>query len=387
MTPDQSKDMCARYQEKTIAAFRANPSSMYTGAASIGLSYAAFHNRLQCCIRHGFLSRDEYQEQCISSKMKKEDQKDFKKEVENLKHKVEAYEKLANHHSNYKVATYKPNKSNAVAVFVASDWHAGEAVDPADLPGNLNEYNPGIFKKRAEQFFQRSVYLTNTLARSIADVDTAVFAILGDVMTGFLHEDQQESNHLSPIEEVLLLEETINAGIDYILKNAKLQKLIIPCCPGNHGRTTEKIRAKTLADSSYETLLYRHLSKRWANDKRVEWHVATGYQVMVKLWDYTIRFHHGDAVNYGGGVGGITIPLRKAIAGWNSVAHADLDVLGHFHSHLDGGDFICNGSLIGYNAYALRVKAKYEAPQQSFFLVDKHRGKTLTARIFTDYMP
>jgi hypothetical protein len=146
------------------------------------------------------------------------------------------------------------------------------------------------------------------------------------------------------------------------------------------------MRAKTMTDNSYEILLYRHLARRWAKEKRLEWHIATGYQVMVKLWDYTIRFHHGDAVNYGGGVGGLTIPLRKAISGWNTVQHADLDVCGHFHQLTDGGDFIVNGSLIGYNAYALRVKARYEHPQQAWFLVDSKRGKSVTARMFTDYL-
>jgi hypothetical protein len=271
-----------------------------------------------------------------------------------------------------------------VAVAVASDWHAGEAVDPADLPGNLNEYNPKVFQRRATQFFQRALYMTQDMGRSIASVDTMVVALLGDLMTGFLHEDQSESNHLCPMEEILLIEEVISSGIEYLLSKGDMQKIILPCCAGNHGRTSEKMRSKTLAKTSYEILLYRHLAKRWEKERRLEWHIATGYQVMLKLWDYTIRFHHGDAVNYGGGVGGLTIPLRKAIAGWNTVQQANLDVLGHFHQMTDGGDFIVNGSLIGYNAYALRVKARYEPPQQAWFLVDHKRGKTVTARLFTD---
>ena len=62
--------------------------------------------------------------------------------------------------------------------------------------------------------------------------------------------------------------------------------------------------------------------------------------------------------------------------------HADLTVFGHFHQSVSHKDFVCNGSLIGYNAYAERIKAEYEAPQQSFFLIDREHGKTIEAPIF-----
>jgi len=52
------------------------------------------------------------------------------------------------------------------------------------------------------------------------------------------------------------------------------------------------------------------------------------------------------------------------------------------HQFKDGGNFICNGSLIGYNAFALSIKADYEKPKQAFFLVDKKRGKSIVAPIW-----
>ena len=41
-----------------------------------------------------------------------------------------------------------------------------------------------------------------------------------------------------------------------------------------------------------------------------------------------------------------------------------------------------NGSLIGYNAYALSIKASFEPPTQTYFLLDKKRGRTMTAPIY-----
>ena len=40
-----------------------------------------------------------------------------------------------------------------------------------------------------------------------------------------------------------------------------------------------------------------------------------------------------------------------------------------------------NGSLIGYNAYAMSIKADYEKPSQTFFLIHPRYGKTIVAPI------
>ena len=40
----------------------------------------------------------------------------------------------------------------------------------------------------------------------------------------------------------------------------------------------------------------------------------------------------------------------------------------HFHQLKNGGNFITNGSLIGYNAFAIQIKADYEPPRQKFFM-------------------
>jgi hypothetical protein len=392
MHPLASKKYMERVGPQTLKIWRDSGHNITMAAENIGISYSTMRNRLQSMISKGMLERSEYEQYAEINGCGRAPHKhdvNYREKYEQTQKKLDLYEALTDHATQTKfgIRSYAPSNSNAVAVAVASDWHIGEAVDAADLPGNLNTYNPQIAQRRAEQFFQRTIYLLEKMARGVAQVDTLVLALLGDLMTGHLHEDQSESNHLPPIQEVLLLEEVISAGIEYMLAKGKLKKLILPCCPGNHGRTSEKMRCKTIADTSFEIMLYRHLANRWRKEKRLEWHIATGYQVMLKLWDYTIRFHHGDAVNYGGGVGGITIPLRKAISGWDTVQHANLSVCGHFHQLTDGGDFIVNGSLIGYNAYALRVKARYESPQQAFFIVDHKRGKTATARIFTDYLP
>lgn len=309
------------------------------------------------------------------------------KELGELQARLGIYEALESSKSTYHIPQHVSRTGAAVPVAVLSDVHVGERVDPSDIPGAVNVYTPEVCRKRLEQFFQKTVYLNERIARSMAKVDTMVLALLGDLMTGHLHDDQKESNYLAPVEEILLLEEMISSGIEHLLSHGKLDKIIIPCTMGNHGRTSHKMRAKTLKETSFEWMLYKHLERVWAKEKRLEWHIAGGYHQYVKVFDTVMRFHHGDAIQYGGGVGGITIPIKKAIEQWQRVQRADLDIMGHFHQLIDGGNFIVNGSTIGYNAYSLRIKASCEPPQQAWFLIDQKRGKTVTSRIATDYMP
>ena len=145
---------------------------------------------------------------------------------------------------------------------------------------------------------------------------------------------------------------------------------------------TKRIHHATEQGNSLEVYMYHNLALHFAGEKRVRFIIAEGYHTYVDVYGYTVRLHHGHNLRYGGGVGGIFIPVNKAIAQWNKGRRADLDVFGHFHQFKDGGNFICNGSLIGYNAFALSIKADYEKPQQAFFLIDKKRGKSIVAPIW-----
>ncbi len=112
--------------------------------------------------------------------------------------------------------------------------------------------------------------------------------------------------------------------------------------------------------------------------------IPEGYHSYVNVYDQVIRFHHGHALKFGGGVGGIFIPAAKAINQWSKAKHADLDVFGHFHQSKDGGNFLCNGSLIGYNSFALANRFDYEKPRQQLFMINKKLGRTCTWPILVE---
>lgn len=271
--------------------------------------------------------------------------------------------------------------NEGTAVIVLSDWHSEELVKPGSVNG-LNEYTPDICTTRATKIFQAALNLVQLLEERIA-IPNIVLALLGDFITGNIHgEENAETNAMQPTHAIVFAMNLLISGIQFLLDNTTAS-FTIPCHSGNHSRTTIKTRFGAENGHSLEYLMYLTLAAHFRHEPRITFLIAEGMHSYVDLYAgqpgaTTIRFHHGHAVKYGGGVGGIYIPVNKAIAQWSKARHADLDVFGHFHQMRDGGNFLCNGSLIGYNTFALSIKADYEKPRQLLFLIDRKRGRTCT---------
>lgn len=270
--------------------------------------------------------------------------------------------------------------SHSTAFIVASDWHLEEVVNPKTVEG-VNDFNLAIAIDRVNRMWRNGLKLIE-MTRSKSRIDTLVVPLLGDLMAGYIHEELLESNSLSPIQSALKIFELVSSGIDFLLENGGFSRIVVPCCIGNHGRTTQKPKVSTANINSYEWLIYNFLASRYMNNPKVIFRVADGYFSYLEVYNMTIRFHHGDGIRYNGGVGGVHIPLNKAIAQWNKFNHADLDVLGHWHCRMSGSDYVVNGSVVGYNAYSIRIKADFQPPCQSFFLIHPNKGKTVEAPIY-----
>lgn len=270
-------------------------------------------------------------------------------------------------------------KAEATAVAVASDWHVEETVLGKTV-NNLNHFNLDVAEQRIHAFFRNVVKLTE-IQRHGARIDRLMLVLGGDMMTGYIHEELIEGNSLSPTQTVLWLIERISSGIEYLSKH--FAEIVVPCVMGNHGRTTQKPRHATAAANSYEWMMYRVLADKLKD--KATWYVADGYHLLVDVYGKTIRVHHGDGLKYQGGIGGLTIPVEKAIASWNKGIPAHLDIFGHWHQSQHNPKWVSNGSLIGYGPYSVAIKAPFEKPTQTYFLFDKKHGRTGTFPIFLDH--
>ena len=250
---------------------------------------------------------------------------------------------------------------------VIGDVHAGEAVKP-EWVNYLNEYNPTICEERMEHVARNAVSRIRAAIEGGAIVNSAIVSLLGDLITGFLHEDQQENNHMTPMEEIMFMLDLLIRFLDHLLDELPgLEVIDVLCSYGNHGRSTKKPRSAG-ASTSYEVMLYQMLAKHYADkEPRLRFTIATGYFIYHDIFDARIAQQHGDFIKGGGGIGGVTIPLNRRIAQWaknTPRSKRPFHILGHFHQWLVGPEFFLNGSVVGYSPYALKISAECEEPQQ-----------------------
>lgn len=288
-----------------------------------------------------------------------------------------------------RVATFAPlrraqkHRNRGMPVMMLSDYHVEERIDPSTVSG-LNEYTPQIAQRRLEYLFEGFAWHVEMYAKSW-DVTDACLWLGGDIITGYIHEELMESNWLSPVEASLLAQQLITDSIEYLLRRCSfLERLYVPCSIGNHGRTTHKRRISTGAKNSFEWLMYNTLKQRFASDDRVTFDVSGGDLLYADLYGRMVRFHHGDDIGYQGGIGGLTIPLRKKCDAWDTSRKADLTVIGHWHTFSDYGYCVGNGSVIGHGPYSIKVGARFELPRQACFIICEQRGKTAVSPVYCD---
>lgn len=276
-----------------------------------------------------------------------------------------------------------PGKARqAACVLLCSDWHIGERVDRAAVSGR-NEYNPAIAQKRLGKLIEGYLWMIEAWRAGRTgygwSIDTAVVWLGGDIITGMIHEDLAETNYLSPTQEVLLAQEMCTKLLDSVAAHPGIKRVLVPTSFGNHGRDTLDRRVSSSWSRSYEWMLYKMLQKQYAGGK-VQVQVTQDEVSRMDVLGTKLRFSHGDAMKYGGGIGGMTIPARKWLAKLDGTEKADVTNIGHFHQYVDLGDFVVNNCLIGFSPYAQRV-ASYTPASQVCYLIDAKYGKRMSTEI------
>lgn len=269
-------------------------------------------------------------------------------------------------------------KRVACPVILCSDWHVEEPVSPNSVNG-LNEYNLEIADRCIRDISEAYVWLANDKR---FDVRHGLLWLGGDLFSGYIHEELVEHNFLSPVEAVVWLLERLVRMIRDILRNLHIERLLVICNDGNHGRLTNKIRVSTRTANSLEWLMYKVLASRFEDEPRVQFDIADGEYSYADVYGCNLCFFHGDSVKYGGGVGGLTVPMNRGLNELRKYRKVDVFNFGHFHQRIDLPQMTGNGSMIGLNAYAMRNKFAPEPRQQTFYMVDSERGKCLSAPVW-----
>lgn len=304
---------------------------------------------------------------------------DAMKEVEKLRKELAAYTEIEQYVKCFNPISIKPRrggKGEAAAVLCWNDWHFEEVVDSAAVNG-VNEYNPTIAKARFESLLRATLSIIE-MCRSKSHIDTIIVNLLGDLITGYIHEELMATNAMTPGAAILEVFEMVASGLEFLQKETKAQEIVVPCVCGNHGRWTKKRWSKEGPGMSFEGLMYSFLAKWFLakQNRTIKLLLPKGDMTYLTVYDRRIRVTHGDNIRYAGGIGGVHVPLRKALDAWNTQVPADYTYLGHWHNEITGEDYRISGSMIGFNEYSIRIKARYQPPSQAFELIHPKYGAT-----------
>jgi len=273
--------------------------------------------------------------------------------------------------------TRKGIVKRAVAHLVFSDWHCGEVIEPKRVNG-LNEFNPELCRQRVARVTESAIKMTRLHEQAIP-IGEVVIDFLGDLVNGELRQSAAATNAMAPIDEAIFCKGLVTAMLDKLLDAFAGKSVTIKCVCGNHGRLTPKLEYKRLVGTSIESIVYHSVAERYASAPDVKVCVSDSDSVTQDILGLRVRSRHGTGINYQGGVGGYLIPAYRMIGKWNRVEPCDYEVFGHLHTFGAPPGVLSNGSLCGYNEFALAHGFERQPPYQAFALYDSRYGRTITA--------
>ncbi len=289
------------------------------------------------------------------------------------------------------VAPQPVGKHHGTPVFVLSDTHFDEVVNPAEVMG-LNAYDRGIAERRTRKAFEGAVNLPRHWLGSNLHYDGIVLACAGDLITGEIHDELTETNEAKPPETVEYFLDPIIAGIKMLRE--EYGRVHVVEVDGNHDRLYRKPRAKGRARESWSWLFWKIVAREMSKYRTVTFQIPDSRDTIFGVYDTRILLHHGDQFRGGSGIAGAVTPMaigdyrkrRKHQDAKRYTGRTDLDfdlqLFGHFHHRNSLPGIVTVGTLKGYDEYAMTANFPYEPASQELLIITPERGVTFQAPIW-----
>lgn len=267
-----------------------------------------------------------------------------------------------------------------------SDLHWGERVIPERI-GGINEYSIAIANRRIDRVFETTAELMLDWTTA-PDYSGIVLVLGGDMVSGYIHPELQTDGELPVVECMFDLAAALKRGIQFFRK--EFGRVFIPCVTGNHGRFGEKQYKNSVYDD-FDYVLYRMLESWFADDMGVQFHIPRGKEAQYSVHNTVYNLSHGEEFykSFGGGMGGpygkwemADFKKKRRQAAVGNPYH--YMIFGHYHTCRRGANWLCNGSLVGYDEYARGNNLDYELPQQALWLTHPKYGITRHEPVFAD---
>lgn len=270
--------------------------------------------------------------------------------------------------------------SPGTPVLMVSDIHYGEKVE-AEQVYNSNEFNIEICKRRLRKVFETATGLLKTHFAH-PHYEGIVLVLGGDLISGSIHDDLSETDEVTPLVQCYDIAKEIADGIAFLAD--EFPRVSVYCVGGNHGRTTRKPRAKFYAQHNLDWLAYKMIGDYVKTLENVEVWAPNARDLNFEVAGHRYRLTHGDQFRGGDGIIGPIGPITRGDVRKRVTASLmpgqpeayDTMLCGHFHTLMMLPRLIVNGSIKGYDEYALSINVAWEPPQQALWTVHPKHGHT-----------
>lgn len=283
------------------------------------------------------------------------------------------------------------NKGNTATVgLLLSDLHYQETVRPEQINGH-NAYNSDIGEMRIKRAFEHGLVVADQYGWG-AKMDGAVIAINGDILTGIIHTELRETNDKLMFPALRDVAQILIAGIN--LWADVYENVLVVNEWGNHGRMTEKPKAKNAAGENFDWMIGEMIRLHFLGDPRVDVITTESADLIFSIYDTKFLLTHGHlgvGRSAGHGIGGIWPPIMRMLAK-RQQSHAamgnnwDVALLGHWHQYTPKAvgrqGFIINGSSKGADEWSMSMGFMPEDPIQALWVTTPDRGVTDVKAIF-----
>ena len=261
---------------------------------------------------------------------------------------------------------------------VLTDTHVGERVSLNQMSG-LNDYDLGIFSRRLSGWTQQVLNLA-MYRRNICDVNELVIPMLGDMVSGDIHDELSRSNIDNCMMQMLSAAHLIAQAVMYLAPH--FNSVRVPCVVGNHGRMTKKPPMKDKY-MDWDYLTYQWIAAFCKNQPNITFTIPKAFAQIIEVCGRKILLFHGDSISGGGssqsihkmvgamrGVTQFRQALEEAVLEHDGTLNDTFTdvMLGHFH-RVDmydigtGSTWIC-GTMKGGDEFSLNRMHSVSTPKQ-----------------------
>jgi predicted phosphodiesterase len=277
---------------------------------------------------------------------------------------------------------YKPKKgtskveSPCSVVMQISDTHMGEIQNSSEIEG-FGSFSPEICRERCLSFSKKVIDWTY-VQRSGYIIDECVVLVLGDLVSGGIHEELNNTNAYPPpvqaVESGILLSDQIALLAPHFPK-IRVEFIV----EDNHSRLQKKPQAKEAGLNSLNYVVGFIAKERLSKYKNLEFNIYPQLEAVVEVKGRRYLITHGHNIK-----SFMSIPFygierkvgREAVKRMNAPDFNKFHkiVMGHFHTPMTTQYYMIGGSVSGTTSYDHQC-GRHAVPSQSSWAVHPSHGE------------